>query len=320
MAGGSYLVETTKTELMAPHERTEFWSEHVNAYHCRLDYDYPLTSGFNGGTVRQRTDTYQNVLFWSGEIGYIRTPKQVRQAPDEDYRFVLPLTGELVIRQDERESRLPPGAGSLFTLGAPFDLVQESDACAFILTIPAGEVDGPLNRSSPLAAGLDLSSGLGRVVNDMMTGLFEERDSLTSGQFDAVCDRMVELLCMLVVGDDRPDAPGHLAEVEAMVRRYVREHAADGELTCAALAQELGWSLRQIQLALQRVGTTPSELIREERLRSARERLRSPAYQHMSITDLAYASGFSSASALSTAFRRRFGMTPREARNERDAD
>ncbi|WP_269769188.1 helix-turn-helix domain-containing protein [Nocardiopsis gilva] len=86
------------------------------------------------------------------------------------------------------------------------------------------------------------------------------------------------------------------------------------------MARSLGWSLRQVQVALQQAGTTPSELIREERLRLVRDRLRSPAYRHMSITELAYATGFSSASALSTAFKRRFGITPREARNGEGGD
>lgn len=35
----------------------------------------------------------------------------------------------------------------------------------------------------------------------------------------------------------------------------------------------------------------------------------------MTITDLAYASGFSSASALSTAFKQRYGVSPREMRH-----
>ncbi|MET9562593.1 helix-turn-helix domain-containing protein [Streptomyces tauricus] len=99
---------------------------------------------------------------------------------------------------------------------------------------------------------------------------------------------------MLAVGDDRPDAPGHLTEVEAVVRRHVREHAAEPGLTGTSMARALGWSLRQIQLALQRVGTTPRELIREERLRLVRDRLRCGECEHMTITDLAYASGFSS--------------------------
>jgi AraC-like DNA-binding protein len=81
------------------------------------------------------------------------------------------------------------------------------------------------------------------------------------------------------------------------------------------MARALGWSLRQIQLALQHAGTTPRDLIREERLRLVRERLRCGDCERLTITDLAYASGFSSASALSTAFRQRFGVSPREMRN-----
>ncbi|MEJ8672801.1 helix-turn-helix domain-containing protein [Streptomyces sp. MS1.AVA.1] len=101
-----------------------------------------------------------------------------------------------------------------------------------------------------------------------------------------------------------------------MVRRHVRDHAAEPDLSGASMARALGWSLRQIQLALQHVGTTPRDLIREERLRLVRERLLRADCEHMTITDLAYASGFSSASAMSTAFRRRFGVSPREMRSK----
>ncbi|GAB2892079.1 hypothetical protein GCM10027074_70270 [Streptomyces deserti] len=240
----------------------------------------------------------------------------MRQHPDHDYRFILPLSGELLLRQDDQEARLAPGAGSLMTLGAPFQLLHDASLRGFILSIPAHEIDSPLGRKTPLAAGLDLTRGLGRVVHGMLLDVHDQRDTLTATQFNAVCDRIVELLCMLVAGDDHPDVPGHLAEVEAMVHRYARDHAADPDLTGSSIARALGWSLRQIQLALQRVGTTPRDLIREERLRLVREYLRCADCEHMTITDVAYASGFTSASSLSTAFRRRFGASPREMRRQ----
>ena len=151
-------------------------------------------------------------------------------------------------------------------------------------------------------------------MRGMVKDVHAERERLSPRQFDVVCDRIVELLRVLAE-DDRPGAPGHLAEVESLVRRHVRAHAADPRLNGAAVARELGWSLRQVQLALQQAGTTPRELIREERLRLVRDRLHSPRHQHMTITELAHSSGFSSASALSTAFRRRYGISPRELRH-----
>ncbi|MFE3740798.1 helix-turn-helix domain-containing protein [Streptomyces sp. NPDC059134] len=315
MASGTYVVDSSTTRDMTSCERTDFWSEHVTSYQGQMDYRYPPTGDFHAGTTRQRTDSFQLVMFWSDTIKYSRTAGQARYDSDEDYRLLLPVAGEMVLRQDDQELRLVPRVGCLVTFAAPFEILQDASARALILSIPAQEVNGRLNRSSPLTAGLDLTRGLGRVLGDILAGLHDERATLTGSQFDAASDRLVELLCMLAAGDNRPTAPGHLTEVETAVRRYVREHTADPDLTGATLARALGWSLRQVQLALHHAGTTPRELIREERLRLVRDRLRASAYRHMTITELAYASGFSSASALSTAFRQRFGVSPRELRH-----
>ncbi|WP_338895478.1 helix-turn-helix domain-containing protein [Streptomyces sp. TG1A-60] len=314
MPAGSYSVEALTTEELAPRRRADFWTEQIGTYQSRMGFRYAHSDSFRGEAVRQRTDTYQLVKYLSDEIEYTRTPRQVRQDPDEDYRLLLPVRGEVVLRQDGEEARLTPGTGALVTFASPFQCFQGDALDAFILTIPAREVDGRLNSRSPIACGLDLSAGLGRIVGSMLTGLHEEREHLTEPDFNAVADRVVELVCMLTVGDDRPDAPGQLGEVESMVRRYVRDHVADPNLTGTTVARALGWSLRQIQLALQKAGTTPRELIREERLRLVRDRLLCAECEHMTITDLAHSVGFSSASALSTTFRRRYGVSPREMR------
>lgn len=255
---------------------------------------------------------YRLVLNVSERAEYVRTPGQAHR--DGGYRFLLPQRGEMIMVHEGREVRLGPGAGALIPPAAPFRVVQPRPARVLVMTIPTREMDGRLCGPPLPVAGLDLSAGLGRVVADMVRAVGEERRSLSGPQFDAACDRITELLCLMLAGDERPTAPGHLAEVEAVVRRYVREHATDPGLTGAAMAQDLGWSLRQVQLALQRAGTTPRELIREERLRLVRDRLRNPLDRHVTITDLAHATGFSSASALSHAFRQRFGVSPRELR------
>ncbi|WP_233526090.1 helix-turn-helix domain-containing protein [Actinomadura spongiicola] len=301
---------------------------------------------FLGGLGRRGDTAYRLVLYRSDGGDHIRTPDAADgvsghdhvpdhdldhdpgRAPERDpdggaYRFLMPVHGEMLMFRDGAEARLRPGTGGLVSPAAPVRVVPHRPSRAFVLTIPAHEVDGRLHgvvsRAAPLAADLDLSTGLGRVVADMVRAVGEERETLTARQFDAACDRITELLCIVVADFDdpngaRPSGPGHLAEVEAVVRRHVREHATDPGLTGAAMAQDLGWSLRQIQLALQRAGTTPRELIREERLRLVRDRLRNPLDGDVTITDLAHATGFSSASALSHAFRRRFGVSPRELR------
>lgn len=205
------------------------------------------------------------------------------------------------MRQDDQQERLLPGSAALITMSQPFQLWQSS-AQGLAMTIPRYQ----------LASRLD--SGLGRVIRDLVTGLFVERDALTPQHFNAVSDRLTELLCLLAVGDRQPKDEPVLTELADTIRQYVQAHAADPELCGQSIARALGWSLRQVQRALQCVQTTPRDLIRAERLRLGRDRLRDPAYRQVAITELAAQLGFSSASAFSTAFRREFGVRPREAR------
>ncbi|MEV5837533.1 helix-turn-helix transcriptional regulator [Nocardia sp. NPDC052112] len=147
----------------------------------------------------------------------------------------------------------------------------------------------------------------------MATALFAQRDSLGHRQFDAVSARLVDLLRTHILGD-HPTESSHLEDLESTIRHCVRAYAHDPELTGTTVAHALGWSLRRIQVALQRAGTTPRELIKEERLQLAYARLQDPAYRDRNNTTVAVELGFSSASAFSTAFRHRFGTTPRDIR------
>lgn len=111
MALGTYVVDSWTTRDVASHERTDLWAERVTSYQSRMSYRYPHTDDFHAGTIRQCTDTYQLVQWWSDTIKYTRTAGQVRHEPDEDYRLLLPVAGELVLRQDDQELRLVPEAG-----------------------------------------------------------------------------------------------------------------------------------------------------------------------------------------------------------------
>jgi AraC-like DNA-binding protein len=300
LPAGSYLLESRSTHRPAPREQAG------------------STDALHGSAALRRTGTYRLARFRPPEPEYGRTDRQIRRTPDGDgdYRLLVPIDTGITLHQHGREARLAPGTGALLTFSAPFRCLHDPAGWTYVLTIPARELDDPLNRRPPLATALDLTQGLGRVLRSMLDELHEERHMLTAPEFDAVADRIVELLCMLTSAEERTDAPNPLAGVETVVRRHIRAHAADPALTGTSVARALGWSLRQIQLALQHAGTTPRDLIREERLRMVRDRLRCGHCEHLTITELAHATGFSSASAMSTAFRRRFGVSPREMRHE----
>ena len=94
------------------------------------------------------------------------------------------------------------------------------------------------------------------------------------------------------------------------VRGYVRAHAHEPDLDVHRVARALGWSSRHVQGVLQASGTTARDLIRTQRLELARTRLASRQWADVSVADIAAASGSSTHSMFSTAFRAEYGTTP----------
>jgi AraC-like DNA-binding protein len=305
-----YSIDSWTTDDVRPPERVEYWMSVVSAA-TRYRVDPACAPGtFRGRVLRIGTVAYTLGRASADCAQGHRTAAMASADPHDSRTLMWTIRGELLVRQDGQELRVGPGEAFLASSNSLFEAKLDHADIA-LLTIPGAEMDNRLRRRSAPRI-LDINRGLGRVLAGMLAELFAQRAHLSAAEFDAVCDRLVDLLCMLAVGDDRPVAEGGLVEVEAMARRYVREHATDPGLTGATMAHALGWSLRQVQLALQQAGTTPRELIRDERLALVHERLRSPV--HIVIGDLAQRCGFSSTSVLSTAFRQRYGMSPREFR------
>lgn len=313
MPGTAVHTEASSTRGLPPEESREFWRNLTRTYQCEMSCEFLGDTTFAGALTRIRTPAHQLLTWQSPPIRYRRTARHIRLDQADSYLLVLPAAGTVTIGRGADEVRLDTDSAILMTMTKPFVVTHSADARPLVLTIARQEIDRRLNGRTDTTAPLDLSTGLGNVLGTLLGSALEQREHLSVPQFDAVFDRLHELLCVLMSGTS-PAARGQLGEIEAAVRRYVSEHAAATDLNGEAIARALGWSVRQIQLALQQSETTPRDLIREERLTLARTRLTSAAYRHTSIAELAHQSGFGSPGTFSTMFRHRFGITPRELR------
>jgi AraC-like DNA-binding protein len=300
-----YFVEQTDTVLSAG-EPAEFWAEHVCRNHGTLTFRFADPATFRGGTIVQRYAGHQLIDFWSDGIAYTRSRKDIRSDGDESLRLLVPTAGTLHLCQGGVSAEIRPGEAGLVTKAVPLDLAHRRRAWAWVMNLPAGVL--PHDEGT---ARLDLTQGLGSVVGSMITELGAQRRAVDGPAFSSVCDTIIELLALCL--RPRPELPDTLAVVDAAVRDHIRRHAANPELTPAAIARTLGWSLRQVQLALHHSGTTPGALLRTARLDLARRLLReAPAGR--TVADIAHASGFRSLSSFGASFKARFGVTPHEAR------
>lgn len=116
----------------------------------------------------------------------------------------------------------------------------------------------------------------------------------------------------------RPErAPGRsLLDAMARLADTAAHRIADGALngrTVASLAAELYVSERHLRRSLEReVGASPTELAQLQRLRTAEQLL---AETTLSVTRIAFASGFQSLRRFNAVVREHYGMTPTELRS-----
>lgn len=271
---------------------------------------------WSGRLEWQRSRSFGVALCGSVREEFVRERRHIRKDPRGAFELLVPTAGSAQVEQAAAGSEIRPGSLALCDVDRPFTFTHDEGFQSVALIFP-GEA---IHRRSPAVArdprGVDGTAGLGRLIRQTVLTLQQEREHLSEATFDIACDQVLDLLCLAAegAGDSAPAA--RRREVEEQVRRYVRRHAADPDLSITGIARALGWSARYLQTVLQAAGTTSRDLIRSERLRLARTRLASPAWDNRSIAHLAHASGFTSHAAFATAYRREFGVTPRETRGE----
>ncbi|MGK8524095.1 AraC family transcriptional regulator [Nocardia asteroides] len=294
------------------------WTMIANSF-VPMDYRYGDPDRWYSGLTVQESAAYR-LLRWEqrGISTSYRTRTNIRHGPCDDfYWVVVPEQGVYSVRYREEEARARPGQAAVTILD---DLCQIHIPLlsAYAFQVPRSELD---HRAGPFAergTTIDLNSGLGRITREMMRSTHAEQENLSDREFNAVCDRIAELLSMLSLGDDRPQREHH-ARIAAQIRQYVRANVGRGDVRLPAVAHALGWSPRQLRSVLQQLGTTYRDLRRDEALRAARELLEDPAREEVSIGELATRAGFTPA-WFSAAFKARFGETPRDFRRRRLAE
>ena len=307
-----YARDSYRCSNVAVTERAEWWSEIVSSIHARMAIRVP--DDYRGRIEHQHTGAYQLVRWWGDEEFIKRTGRQVQQDPHLAYELLVPVTGSMTVRQAQTTVTLEPGGMSLVSLDAPMDMWHSSNFSCLALVIPQARIDARIGGRPARTIALNAGHGMGRVVADLLRSLRGQAHTISGLDFDAAADRAVDLLCLAYGGALLPPACESQDDLIATIRCFVRANAHDISLTGATVAAELGWSLRQIQAQLQRVGTTPSLLIREERLELARLRLQHPGWDHRTVASVATSSGFSNASTFSNAYREHFGERPTDTR------
>lgn len=305
---GAYISECSDTRC-APEDAIAYWMDHTRTNHGALHFGgFADKEVFRGGTLVQRDADHQLVDCWSDGVHYWRTDADARADGRGGSLLIVPRRGFIDVEQGGEQMRLQPGSGVIVSKARAAQLRQDVWARGWTFDTVDRRWRSATERRPVV---IDLRHGLGSIVRTMIWAVSKQHRNLDDYEFARSCATIDDLL--LACALDHGGLPDTLHSVERAVREYVALHACDPDLTPSVVARSLGWSVRQVQLALQQAGTTTSDLIRLTRLTRAADLLRnSPS--GTTITSIAFACGFHSMTTFEVAFKKQFGITPSEAR------
>lgn len=249
-----------------------------------------------------RSDTFQRYLRASGLecVGV-----QVTQSGRESFRA----------GGDGRS--IGPAELLIWTSGRPFELASTESHRKISVIVPWGELKERLPRAGAFHhAILDSRTGLGAVLRSHVEALAGQVDRLKSEDESAIRRATVELLtaAMLCHAEAAPRL-GLSHQYLLRLQNYIVDHLQQEQLSPASIAKAHNISERYLHLLFSQTGTSVSDFIREQRLNRCREALTNPAYGSVCVAEIAHRWGFPAPAHFSRIFKRRFGLSPRDARS-----
>ena len=234
---------------------------------------------------------------------------------------LLPIEEGVVLREGSSHRIIPVGHLLLLPRTCDWSVVFQRDMRAIVLSVTSEALHGRIAGKSRLAAPRVVGpGGLADVFSRMLDTTARILETLADVEWAAVAQSLVDLLLTFshqVIGP-ASEASGTATQAAILHRicQTIERRLDDPELAPARVAQAEGISERYLQKLFEGVGDNFTHYVRERRLQRAWADLSNPAEAHQSISEIAYRYGFGDSAHFSRAFRHRFGLPPREFRQQ----
>ena len=286
------------------------WNDIVSSAFAGTHVDSDSTN-FYGLLGRCRIDNFQMIRIRAQASTVESRIRGYLTAPSGLILLHLQSAGTSVTAQNERVGNIGPGAAVLCNPDDDYSVKFSSPYEMYVMKFPMAHLvahrpDVDLARVT--ATILDVR--LTQLLLSFVRTAWKQRECLEHDVDWCECVQrtVLDLLTRAITRSDDAGMAARQWPLRQRVLGYIQEHLANPELRTSTIADASGVSSRTVQTVFERMATTASAYILDERLKLAADRLRCG---HGNITAVALDTGFNDPAYFSRCFHKQYGVAPR---------
>lgn len=306
------------TEAIEPSKRYAAWQGAICDVYVHVDVNSENRSDYQGFIREARFGaiTMTDVLLSEQRIS--RRERHIAKLDKDCYYVEFVQQGKINVLQAGGSLLTHAGVGAIFSASEAYDLECIGKVRSLYLEIPRKEFSERFRRDRiPLAMTMATSRGLGRIAAEFCSTLASEGATLDALARARLGDEMMDVLALALDMGDTSDSSSERTVQQVRLRSvksWIEDHLADPDLSLEKIAKSNGISLRHLHYLFRLTDMSVSEWIWDRRLQRCYDVLIRPELRALPVTQIAFQVGFSSSSHFSTAFRKKFGISPSDAR------
>ena len=303
------------TEGIEQSKRYAAWQGAICDVYVHVDVESDKRSDYHGFIREARFGaiTMTDVLLSEQRIS--RRERHIAKLDKDCYYVEFVQQGKVNILQSGQSLLTNAGIGAIFSAS---DLECVGKVRSLYLEIPRKEFAERFRKDRiPVARTMATGRGLGRIAAEFCSMLALEGATLDAQVRTRLGDELMDVLALALDMGDKDDLSADQTVQKVRLRSvkaWIEEHLADPDLSLEKVAKNNGISLRHLHYLFRLTDMSVSEWIWDRRLQRCYDAFTRAELRPLSVTEVAYQLGFSSSSHFSTAFRRKFGISPSDLR------
>ena len=293
------------------------WRDRVGHIVDVLPSKAQVAGGFNGSIDRYAVGSFVFTEAHTDSMVLERSVTRVSMDTTRDYVFQFPVQGQIgqVTGVHKKRSAANAVQGIVaFDLNQPFGV--DRPACQLLsLFVPKSLVESDFPDAEGIHGRIiERNSPLTSLVFDHMASLSRDLPAMHSHDAISALHVTAQLLVATFQRQVRVNGEARAAIQSAIlgkIRRFVDANLHHSALSPSSVVDALGLKRATVYRWFDHEGGLGA-YIRNRRLREAADEL--VRFPQRAITEIAYGLGFKSASDFTRAFRRAYGLSPRDAR------